>query len=287
MSAAALALLLAAAVAHATWNYLSKGARNDIGFLFAFNLCAVAFWLPIGIVAYAWLQPDLGWDAALWIVVSGLLNLLYFVLLTQGYRFGDLSLVYPLARGTGPALSVVGAILILGESPSWLALVGAAMVVAGILIMSFSTGRGANSEMGRAISFALSTGAVIATYTLWDNQGVTFIPPIIYSAGLDVVRVLILAPLALTAASRRQQVMTAFRDQRTAAIGVGILSPAAYLLVLVALTIAPVAYVAPAREISIVFGALLGWRLLREPDHVRRLIGATIIVIGIFALALG
>lgn len=98
MSAAALALLLAAAVAHATWNYLSKGARNDIGFLFAFNLFAVVFWLPIGIVAYAWIRPDLGWDAVLWIVVSGLLNLLYFVLLTQGYRFGDLSLVYPLAR---------------------------------------------------------------------------------------------------------------------------------------------------------------------------------------------
>lgn len=182
---------------------------------------------------------------------------------------------------------MVGAILILGERPSGLALVGAAMVVAGILIMSFSTGSGANAEMSRAIAFALSTGAVIATYTLWDNQGVTFIPPIIYSCGLDVVRLVILAPLALTAASRRQQVMTAFREQRTAAIGVGVLSPAAYLLVLVALTIAPVAYVAPAREISIVFGALLGWRLLREPDHVRRLIGATIIVLGIFALALG
>jgi len=287
MPVAALALLLGAAVAHATWNYMAKGARNDLAFLFAFNLCAEFIYLPLAVGVYLWMRPTLGWDALLFIGVSGALNMLYFVLLTQGYRVGDLSLVYPLARGTGPALSVAGAILIFGERPSGVALAGAALVVAGIIIMSFSPSRGSTGGVGLSIAFALATGAVIAAYTLWDNKGVTIVTPILYSAGLDLTRLLILTPFALATASSRRAVSVALTEQRLAAIGIGLLSPGAYLLVLVALTIAPVTYVAPAREISIVFGALLGWRLLSESDPVRRLAGASTIVAGVFVLALG
>jgi uncharacterized membrane protein len=102
-----------------------------------------------------------------------------------------------------------------------------------------------------------------------------------------MARVLILAPFVVATAAGRSTVATVFREQRRAVMAIGILSPGAYILVLAALTIAPVSYVAPAREISILFGALLGLRLLGESDARRRLVGATAIVGGVFALALG
>ena len=115
----------------------------------------------------------------------------------------------------------------------------------------------------------------------------TIVTPILYSSGLDISRSLILAPFALIPASGRAGVRRVLREQRRAVMAIGILSPGAYILVLIALTIAPVSYVAPAREISILFGAMLGLRLLKESDAGRRLAGASAIVAGVFALAIG
>lgn len=287
MPIVAVALLLAAAVAHATWNYVAKGAQSSASFMFVFCAFAAIVWMPLAVGVFLWTRPSLGLDALLFVAVSGALNALYFFLLSEGYRYGDLSLVYPLARGTGPALSVVGAILIFGERPSWLALAGSVLVVAGIIVMSWSPGRTTGAEVRRSIVFALATGACIAAYTLWDNKGVTIVTPILYSSGLDISRSLILAPFALLSRAGRAEVGVVLREQRVAVMAIGILSPGAYILVLVALTLAPVSYVAPAREISILFGAMLGLRLLKETDASRRLAGASAIVAGVFALAIG
>lgn len=287
MPIVAVALLLTAAVAHASWNYVAKGANSSVAFIFCFALCSEFAYLPLALGVWLWTQPSLGWEALLFVVVSGALNVAYFLLLTEGYRVGDLSVVYPLARGTGPALSVVGAIIIFGERPSPLALAGAAMVVAGILVMSWSPNHAGGNDLGRSIAFALATGAVIAAYTLWDSKGVTVVTPVLYSYGLDLARLALLAPYALGSGAGRADVARVFREQRRSAIVIGVLSPGAYILVLAALTIAPVSYVAPAREISILFGAILGLRLLGESDAPRRLAGATAIVAGVFALAIG
>jgi len=287
MPIVAVALLLAAAVAHASWNYVAKGANSSVAFIFCFALCSELAYLPLALGVWLWTRPSLGWEALIFVVVSGALNVAYFLLLTEGYRVGDLSVVYPLARGTGPALSVVGAIIFFGERPSPLALAGAAMVVAGIIVMSWSPNRTGANELGRSIAFALATGAVIAAYTLWDSKGVTVVTPVLYSYGLDMARLALLAPYALGSGAGRAGVARVFREQRRSAVVIGVLSPGAYILVLAALTIAPVSYVAPAREISILFGAILGLRLLGESDAPRRLAGATAIVAGVFALAIG
>lgn len=287
MPLAALALLLTAAFAHASWNFLAKGARNDLAFQFAQVAVASLFFLPLAIASYVITRPGIEPADAVFIIVSACLHIAYYVLLTQGYRRGDLSLVYPLARGTGPMLVVIGAIVIFGESPSALALAGAAMITGGILVMSWPREAGASREVRVSVAFALSTGACIAVYTLWDKEGVSRLTPIMYGYGIDAARMLILAPLALATAERRQAVAATFSEQRTGVIGIGILSQGAYVMVLAALTLAPVSYVAPAREISILFGALMGLRLLNEPDAPRRLVGAGAIVAGIFALALG
>jgi drug/metabolite transporter (DMT)-like permease len=218
--------------------------------------------------------------------VSGLLHIGYYYLLTSGYRVGDLSLVYPLARGTGPALTVIGAMLIYNERPSPLALAGAAMIVAGILVMTWSPEAKFGAGAGVSIAFALATGASIAVYTLWDKKGASLSAPIIYGYGIDVFRLLFFAPFVLGRGEGRAGIAYAWREERRAVLGIALLSPGAYMMVLAALTLAPVSYVAPVREVSILIGAVMGARLLGEADAPRRMLGAGAIVGGVFALAL-
>ena len=287
MPAAAVALLVAAAFGHATWNYLAKGARNDAAFTLAFVFTSTVIYLPVAIVAWIVDQPELGWQALTFIAVSACIHVAYYVLLTQGYRAGDLSVVYPLARGTGPSLAVAGAILIYGERPSAVALLGTLLVVAGIIVVSWSPRLRHDNAVAVSVVFALATGAVIATYTLWDKKGVGYTSPVIYAYGIDLVRVAIFAPLVLATATGRAALSYAWREERRAVVGIGLLEPGAYMMVLAALTLAPVSYVAPAREMSILIGAAMGAHLLGEEDGPRRLAGAVAIVAGVFMLALG
>lgn len=287
MPVAALALLLTAAAAHAGWNFAAKGARSSLPFIFAFALVSEVVYLPLAIGAYLWIRPDFGWEALLFVSVSGLLNIGYFVLLAEGYRWGDLSIVYPLARGSGPAIAVVGAIALFGERPTPLALAGAFTITAGVVAMSWAPSGASGPRIGRSVAFALATGLVIATYTLWDSRGIDFVPPVLYVYGLDLARLTLLAPYVLGSVAGRDEVVCAFREQPRAVAAIGVLSPAAYILVLAALSLAPVSYVAPAREISILFVAALGVGLLGESDAARRLLGAAAIVAGVIALAVG
>jgi drug/metabolite transporter (DMT)-like permease len=283
----AVALVLTAAVAHATWNFLAKGGSREPAFIAAFSTVAAVVWLPAAIVAAAVAHQGFGGIELGIIAVSSLLDAAYFVLLAQAYRAGDLSLVYPLARGTGPALSVAGAVLLFGERLTPLAAAGSALVIAGIVVMSWPGSLARGREAAASIAFAVATGAIIASYTLWDSRGVDRVTPLVFEYGRELLRASIFLPLALVTAGGRGSLREVWREHRLAAVGVGVLSPGAYVLVLAALTMAPVTYVAPAREVSIVFGAVLGWRLLGESEPLRRVGGACAIVAGVFALALG
>lgn len=276
MHPVAIVLVLGAAVAHAGWNLFAKRVP-DGGALFVWlgAVCGVVFLLPIAVVIV--IQD--GMAASWWVAfcVSGTIHLGYFVLLQRGYRAGDLSVVYPLARGTGPLLSVVAAVWLLGERPGIVALVGAAGVVAGVFVIGgLKTGGGAG--------YGLATGALIATYTLWDAHAVTALatPPILLMCGSAVVESVLLAPYAM---ARWDAVARIWRDHRTPVLVVAILSPLAYVLVLFAMRLAPVSLVAPARELSIVIASLGAWLLLGEPNPLRRLTGAVIVLAGVAAIA--
>lgn len=287
MSPLALALVLTAACCHATWNLLAKGARDTVAFTWAFTAGSVVLYLPLAIAVMLWARPPLAAAAAGLVLVSALLQLAYFLLLGRGYRTGDLSLVYPLARGTGPLLATTAAVVVFGERPSRLALAGAGLVVGGVLVMATPRRLHLTPGAGRAAAYALATGACIAAYTLWDKRAVAVVPPVLLNYGVDLVRALALAPVALGTAGRRRAVLAEWRGQPGKVLGVAALAPLAYMLVLTALTMSPVSYVAPAREVSILLGAALGARLLREADARRRLAGAAAIGAGVVALALG
>jgi drug/metabolite transporter (DMT)-like permease len=284
----ALALVLLSAVAHAGWNFIAKRASGGPAFNWLFDALSVVVCLPLGI-AQIILQPThLGTLELTFIVGSALLHLAYFLLLGQGYRAGDLSLVYPLARGLGPMLSTTAAVLLFGERPSVLALCGAALVGIGVFVLAGNPGNLRGSRARTSVIFAVLTGIVIAGYTLWDKQAVSdtgvAIPPVLYFYLFTVTRAALLTPYALT---RWSTVECEWHLHRRHALGIAVLSPLSYILVLYALSVSPVSYVAPVREIGILFGAAMGARWLAEADGRRRLTGALAMVAGVVALAFG
>lgn len=287
MTAAALALVLAAAAAHAGWNYILKTARGGPAFMTLVAMVASVLWAPIA--AVQWLVTDYAFAPIhlVPILASAAIHAAYFMLLDRGYRFGDLSVVYPLARATGPILTIVAAILFLAERPGAYALAGAALVVVGAYLLTGNPLRLFSSARPKGAGFALLTGCTIAAYTIVDKIAVSdfAIPPIVFDWTCLTARIFMLWPFAVRGAAGA--LGESWRADRRAIVLVAILSPLAYILVLTAMSFTPVSYVAPAREISILFAALLGAHFLREKDATRRLIAAAAIVLGIVGLALG
>lgn len=279
MDPLALTLVLASATLHASWNLLAKRARGGFVVAWAFASVGAVALAPVG--AWAVLRAG-GVDAATWgwVGASACLHIGYFVSLQRAYGLGDLSLVYPLARGSGPALATILAIVVLAERPGPWALAGVALVTGA----AFGLAGGGAPGSARVVRAGLTTGAFIAAYSVWDASAVARagIDPLAFAWLSEVVRAALLTPVAL---ARRAELRRVVRDVPSAVVGVGFLSPAAYLLVLIAFTRAPVSQVAPLREISMVIAVLLGSGLLREGNVRRRLTAAAAMVVGAALLA--
>jgi len=288
VTALALGLVLLSAFIHASWNFLLKKSGGGAGLITATNLVSLAVYLPVA-AAVAHYSPYRFEPVHLVLMLgSGLVHTAYFLMLDRAYRSGgDLSVVYPLARATGPLLTIGVAIAAFGERPSAVALGGAVLIGASALALTGNPFAWKRSDARHAIGFALATGCTIAMYTLWDKQSVAsfLIVPLVYDWGCNFFRCLVLAPLT----HRRSPgaLSRAWREQRFAAIAIGILSPLSYILVLTAMVFTPVSLVAPAREVSILFAALMGAHLLREGDVARRAAAAVGMVLGVSGLALG
>ncbi len=287
MSVLALALVLVSAFIHASWNYLLKKSGGGPGLITLSCAFSVLVYAPLvaGLVVlrgYAF-QPM---HLAL-MLGSGLIHTAYFLLLDRAYRSGgDLSVVYPLARATGPLITVAVAVLALRERPGAIALASALLIGASALVLTGNPFSGKRDSY-RAAGFALLTGCTIASYTIWDKAAVSawIVPPLVYDWGCNAFRVAVLAPWM-----RRHKpgaITSAWGNQRGTAVAIAILSPLAYILVLTAMVFTPVSLVAPAREVSILFAALMGAHLLREGDVARRAVAAVGMVLGVSGLALG
>jgi drug/metabolite transporter (DMT)-like permease len=286
VTAWALTLILAAAFIHATWNLLNKKASGHATFTWLVAVLSAVFYTPVAVAAVILWQWPIGWIEIGLMAGSAALHTGYFVLLNEGYRAGDLSLVYPLARGTGPLLSTIAAILFLGERPSAIALVGGLMIVAGVIVLSVSPQRLGQAGAKKAVAYALVTGTFIAAYTLWDKQAVSrfAMSPILLDWGANLGRSMFLTPFALRHWDRT---INEWRIHRSEAVGIALLVPLSYILVLTAMQFTPVSYVAPAREISILIGTMMGTRWLAEGDAYRRLLGAGAMMAGVIGLAVG
>ncbi len=293
MSPIVIVLILVAAIAHASWNLFSKQAATAGAACFVWLMSAAGsvMYGPAVIVA---VQAGRSWLTGLaWVFMAGtgILQAGYFLLLQNGYRLGDLSLVYPVGRSTGALLAALAGIIFFGERPGPGAIAGILLIVAGVIALGIPGRSGAAAAAptpaaGRAVTFAAGTGTFIAAYTLWDKYAVSTlrIPPLVQGYASLAGMSLLLAPLALRDTRRLRGVWRSCRPQ---VLGAAALSPLAYILVLVALRFTAVSTVAPAREISVLFGVLLGRRLLHEGSLARRLAAATAIAAGIITLAFG
>src|SRR6187431_1530908 len=192
-------LIAAAAVAHATWNLTIKkaGTSGPVFLWLTFAVGTIVF-APFGIAS---LIAE-GTDLLPWLgfaLVSGALQVFYFLVLQHAYRVGDVSVVYPLARGTGPALSVILAIILFGERPGWTALLGAAVVVAGVMTIGFAGGKDGAKVNRPGVLYGLLVGVFIAVFTIWDSNAVINggMPPVGLYWGSVAFQLVLLAPAAL------------------------------------------------------------------------------------------
>ena len=292
MNAQALGLVLAAAMLHALWNIAAKQARSAGGDQIAFQtLCALAvigLWAPLGLWA-AWRELA-HWNGMAWAVVaaSAVIHLGYFSALLTGYRVADLTVVYPVARGAGPLLSSLAAVALLGERPGPWGWAGIATLVLGVLLLSGLLRRRALTPPVRAgLRWGGLTGALIASYTVVDAYGIKVLAlsPLLFDYLCNLLRL----PLLLPFLARRPAgtLAATWRSDWRAVLIVGTFSPLAYILVLWALQTAPLSAVAPARECSMLFAALIGGHLLQESDRLARALGALCIAAGVAMLALG
>jgi drug/metabolite transporter (DMT)-like permease len=293
MPAGALALVLTAALLHALWNFAAKKAGGDHRFALVSALMVSMLWLPVA-AWFGWRELP-RWGLAEWglVLASAVVHLVYFTVLLKGYRVADLTVVYPVARGSGPLLSALGAVLLLGETLSPVGGAGVLAVCGGVFLIAGGPGlwRKVHEPPARArvlagLRWGALTGALIAGYTVLDGYAVKvlLVGPVLLDYMGNLLRVPFLLPGALL---DRAGFAAAWRAQWRHALVVATLGPLAYVLVLYAMTMAPLSHVAPAREVSMLFAAIIGGRLLGEGDRGWRLAGAAFIALGVAALALG
>jgi drug/metabolite transporter (DMT)-like permease len=341
-----------AAIAHASWNLFSKqaSAAGAASFVWLMSTVGTVAYLPAVAATVLASPPRL--TALSWVFMAGtgLLQAGYFLFLQTGYRLGDLSLVYPIGRGTGALLAALAGITLLGEHPGPAGVTGIFFIVAGLILLGIpprgrtraaasapmtkrlrtgaaptgatttgatttgttttgTTTTGASptgasraqaspaqaiateaittrATTTKAVTFALVTGVFIATYTLWDKYAVSTLktPPLVQGYASLPGMALALTPFVLRGRARTARVWAAYRRQ---VLGAAVLAPLAYILVLIALSFTAVSAVAPAREVSVLLGVLLGRTLLGEGSLGRRLGAAAAIAAGIICIAVG
>jgi uncharacterized membrane protein len=289
MTTAAFGLVLASAVIHATWNFLVKRSTNKLVFFWA--LSGIGFGVVLlPSIAFA-IVDGFGLEQLLYGLGTAGLHSFYAVFLTRSYAEGDLSSVYPVSRGVGPALVPILAVILLNESISTGAVAGIVLVVIGIytihidarLIRDLSHPIRALAAPGTRIAFL--TGFVIALYSIWDKAGIDHdLHPVVLNAFSIGSYFLMLTPF-VGASAGGDVVRSEWRSQWRSMLLAGILAPSGYLLVLIALETTRVSYIAPTREVGIVLGAALGVLLLGEGYGLSRIWGSLLVVAGVITIA--
>ncbi|MDB6161851.1 MAG: EamA family transporter [Gammaproteobacteria bacterium] len=275
--------MLLAAAAHATWNLFAKKAAGCRHFVWLYSVGSSLLYLPVIIWIFIQHRPHFEPHHYLALAATSVLHLGYSLSLQAGYRTSDLSLVYPIARGFGPLLSFIGAVLLLGERPTVLSAFGLVLIVAGILLVAGLT-REPHRAPRKGIFFGLLTGLFIASYTLNDGWAVKILAlsPFIVDFTGNCMRLVVLTPFAWRDSARA---MHEAREYAVPTAVVSVLGPLGYILVLFAMRIAPISHIAPARELATLAGAYMGSKLLSERTTPERVLGAVCIVVGVVSLS--
>lgn len=279
MTVLALALVISSALFHAIWNLHAKESEDKLLFLWQILAVGCLLFLPLVLLGPWPTLPRRGWG---YIVGSGAIHASYYFFLAQAYERGDLSLVYPLARGSAPIFVVFSAFLFVGERPSAQGLLGIGSIVLGVLVLHIVPGRSLDLLRGSHVLRALITGVTIASYSTVDKLGVTIIHPLPFLFYLQLVSFILLAPWVITTRPKRRLIPVGHNPGRV--LIAGGCQNIAYLLVLSAMTLAKVSYVVAAREVNVIFGAALGGWWLQEGYGRQRGLASACIAVGLVLL---
>jgi uncharacterized membrane protein len=282
------ALVILAALIHATWNLLAKKANGGAAFVFLGVVTMVVLYLPVMLVWW-WQTPSLIVDITamqwLFMALSAIIHIAYSLSLQRGYQAADYGVVYPVARGTGPFLSSLGAIIFLGEAVTFTSALGIVSIIGGIFVLAGGLRTLADySPRNRAgVRWGAVTGSFIALYTMIDGYAVKhlLLAPLLLDYFCNVLRVVFLSPLLIT---QRNEIRAEWKKNWRYVLVISAISPLAYILVLTAMQTAPISHVAPLRELSMLFAAIFGARLLGEQQLGEKLIGAMLMLIGVAGL---
>jgi drug/metabolite transporter (DMT)-like permease len=282
VTGAALALVLSAAVIHATWNAMAKGARDPMAMLWWAGVLSSLVLAPPSLYVLA--RDGFSPRALPFVVATVILHSMYFFSLGKAYQTGDFSVVYPMARGMGVALVPMGAYYFFDERLSRLGILGIALIGLGIFVLHWRRGAWSEDALLRpGTGWAIATGLCIASYSLVDKVGVSHINPLPYLWAMMLGSCVSLLPAVR---ARPGSMAREWRENRLAVLLAGVLSPGGYLLVLFAFRLSKAGYVVAGREVSIVISALIGSILLKEGRLPQRLLGAAVVAFGVVCVAL-
>lgn len=285
MGIVAIILVLSSALIHAVWNLLVKQIGGGAIVVWMFTALSSVVLVPVAVIWSVVGQGGLSAWGAFFVFGTSVIHLGYFLALQRGYQTGDLSLVYPIARGIGPTLATAGAVVLLGERPTWLAVLGLGLVIVAVVLLTTGNRGGSRGHTVSAVYYGVLTGLLIGTYTIWDKVAVSrlAVSPVVLEAFAGMGIAIMLSPMARR---RWVEVQEVWQRHRFAVVGVAVLAPLSYILILTAMSFTPLSYIAPAREISILFAAVLGTRFLGEGHAARRILAACSMVLGVVLLAL-
>jgi drug/metabolite transporter (DMT)-like permease len=275
MSAAVLyGLVILSAIAHSVWNAMMKSAGDRVMTMVAIRVVGLA----LGLAAL----PFVDWPSAAgwtWLVPTALVQFGYYALLTRSYGIGDMSVVYPLARGLAPVLTTIAAAVAIGETLNTGQTAAVALISLGIMVLSF--GAGASRA---AVGFALATGTSVAAYSFLAGMGVRTGGTVLgFQAWLEIVNGVVMVGFALL--TRRDAFVAYARKHAPVGLLAGVLSVVGFLAYLVAARSLPLGPVTALRETSVIFGAVIGTVVLHEGFGLRRIAAAAMVVLGIALLA--
>lgn len=269
--------VLFAAVCHASWNFVARRVSGNVGVMWFGQIFGSLLCLPVAVV---FVSPETSLLSLFSLCfLTGLLHAVYFGLLAEAYRHGEISVVYPVARGTGVALTAVFAVLLLGERPSPTGLLGIVSICAGIMLLG--TSQQSVRHKRRSLVVALLTGVAIGCYSIVDKQSVgkMQIHPVVYGCGMWMIAAALYGPFVLM--KYPAECRDALRTKKRYIFLVGVGPIGTYLIILFAFQRANVSYVAATREFAVVIGAALGFLLLKERFSPAKAWGIAVITVGL------
>ena len=284
MSFIALILVIFSTLCHAYWNLILKRTTGGIHFIWLFTVITIVLYIPFVIMELDGFYEMMNDKVFIVCIGSMIFHLMYFLFLDKAYEFGELSIIYPVARGIAPVITIIIAITFLNEKMTGAQIVSVGLIMFGTFILSgFSYKSG--KAMSTSLVYAVACGIMVASYTVIDKVAVANynISPFILDFINNVGRAVVLVPLVSKDIAQLEYVRKVYLKE--AAI-IAVLSPLSYVLILFAMKNAPVSLISPLRQFSIVIGATLGIKLLCESKEYIKLAGILITLFGVVWLSL-